>query len=53
MSMKLISNLVFWFVFSFFVAVKVAGTSFAAWSWWWMILPLIPVLSLLVTRLGL
>lgn len=48
-----LSHLVYWFVFSFFVAVKVAGTSFALWSWWWLLLPLIPVLSLLVKHWGL
>ncbi len=40
-------------IFGFFIAVKVGGTSLAAWSWWWLLLPIVPVLSLLVTRWGL
>jgi hypothetical protein len=39
--------------FAFFVAVKLAGTSFAAWSWWWLLFTLVPVLSLLVKHLAL
>lgn len=31
-----------------FVAVKAMGTSFAAWSWWWVLAPLIPFLGLAV-----
>lgn len=36
-----------------FVAVKIAGTSFAAWSWWWVLLPIVPWLALAVKRFGL
>lgn len=35
---------------AFFVAVKVAGVSFAAWSWWWLLMPEVPALGLLVAR---
>lgn len=38
-----------WGVFAaIFVAVKLAGSSLAAWSWWWLILPIVPDLALLV-----
>lgn len=36
-----------------FIAIKVAGTSFAAWSWWWLLLPVVPLMSLVVVRMGL
>jgi hypothetical protein len=36
-----------------FVAIKVAGTSLAAWSWWWILIPPIPVVGLFVARYGL
>lgn len=36
-----------------FIVVKVAGHTFALWSWWWVLLPIVPWLSLLVTRFGL
>lgn len=36
-----------------FIAVKVAGTSFAMWSWWWLLLPPVPVVSLITGKLGL
>lgn len=39
-----IGSLFFWG----FVVIKVSGTSFAAWSWWWMFLPVVPVLGLVV-----
>lgn len=44
----------FWaVVFWAFVAIKVAGTSLAAWSWWWLIVPIVPILGLLVERFSL
>jgi fatty acid desaturase len=46
-------NFVGGLVFAFFIAVKLAGTSLAAWSWWWLLFPLVPVLALLVQRVGL
>ena len=36
-----------------FVAIKLAGTSLAGWSWWWVLLPMIPDLSMLVKRFAL
>jgi hypothetical protein len=36
-----------------FVAIKLAGHSLAAWSWWWTILPIVPLLGLIVQRFGL
>lgn len=35
-----------------FLAIKVAGTAFAAWSWWWLLLPPIPVMALVLAKLG-
>ena len=44
----------FWcLVFWSFIAIKVAGTSLAAWSWWWMLLPVIPIFGLFVKHFGL
>jgi predicted ABC-type sugar transport system permease subunit len=40
-------------VFGGFIAVKLAGTSLAAWSWFWLLLPIVPVLSLVVKHFGL
>lgn len=40
----LIQSALFWG----FVAVNVWGVSFAAWSWWWLLLPIIPWLGLAV-----
>lgn len=37
-----------WLILAFFFAVKLAGVSFAAWSWWWWLMPEVPCLSLLV-----
>lgn len=42
-------GLVFWS----FITIKIAGTSLAAWSWWWVLLPIVPMLSLVVKALGL
>lgn len=36
-----------------FIAIKIAGHSLAAWSWWWIFLPIVPLLGLLVQRFGL
>jgi hypothetical protein len=41
---------VFWIAF---VVIKVAGHTLAAWSWWWIFLPFVPVLGLAVQKLGL
>ncbi len=43
-----------WFVsFWSFVAIKVAGHTFANWSWFWILLSPVPVLSLAVKYFGL
>lgn len=39
-----ISSLIFWG----FIVTKALGTSFAAWSWWWVFMPLIPWIGLAV-----
>lgn len=31
-----------------FIAVKLAGHVFAAWSWWWLLMAPVPWLALLV-----
>jgi hypothetical protein len=36
-----------------FIAIKVAGTSYAAWSWWWLLMPYVPNMSLAVRHYGL
>jgi hypothetical protein len=41
---------IFWIAF---VVIKIAGHTLAAWSWWWMFLPFVPVLGLAVQKLGL
>ena len=46
---KAIWGLIFWA----FVIIKVAGTALASWSWWWILLPVVPVLSLVLQKVGL
>mgnify|MGYP001597781731 CR=1 FL=1 len=41
----------FWLVL--FIAIKIGGTSLASWSWFWVILPIVPLIVLLVQRLNL
>jgi hypothetical protein len=36
-----------------FIAVKVAGHSFDAWRWWWVLMPPVPIIGLAVKFLGL
>lgn len=36
-----------------FIVIKVAGHIFNAWSWWWVLLPLIPFLGEAVRHFGL
>jgi hypothetical protein len=36
-----------------FLAIKAWGVTFAAWSWWWMLLPFVPFLGVAVQRLHL
>lgn len=51
--MKYIGVLVWWLMFWGFVTVKMVGHVFAAWSWWWVLLTIVPWLSLLVQKWGL
>lgn len=51
--MKHLGSFVLMLNFWFFVAVKVAGITFAAWSWWWLLMTPVPTLSLLVKYFGL
>jgi hypothetical protein len=46
-------HMVGWLIFWAFVCIKVAGSSLAAWSWWWLLLPVVPVGSLVVKAWGL
>ncbi len=36
-----------------FIVIKVAGTSLAAWSWFWLLLPPVPIIGLWVQKVGL
>jgi hypothetical protein len=36
-----------------YILTDAGGTSFAAWSWWWVLLSPIPVVSLITGKLGL
>lgn len=36
-----------------FVTIKFVGTSLAGWSWWWVLVPIVPIFGLLVQRGGL
>lgn len=40
-----------WFLWAF-LAIKIYGTSLVAWSWWWLLCPVIPVTVLLAQRIG-
>lgn len=51
--MKTIAAGIWFFSFWGFVAIKVAGTTFAAWSWLWLFLPIVPAFSLAVRHFGL
>jgi hypothetical protein len=35
-----------------FLVIKIGGTAFASWSWWWVLLPIIPDLVLIFRKLG-
>lgn len=41
--------LLFWM----FIATKAWGTIFVAWSWWWLLLPIVPWCGYAVQRLHL
>ncbi len=47
------TNVLYTVVFGGFIAIKLAGTSLVAWSWWWLLMPIVPVLSLAVKHFGL
>lgn len=36
-----------------FVVIKVGGTAFAHWSWWWLLLPIVPDLVVILRHFGL
>jgi hypothetical protein len=35
-------------IFATFVAGKVAGTYIAMWSWWWLLMPVVPVIAAVI-----
>lgn len=35
-----------------FIIIKVSGSYFATWSWWWCLLPPVPTISLVLDKLG-
>lgn len=39
--------------FWMFIVIKVGGTALADWSWWWVLLPIVPDLVLLLRKIGL
>ncbi len=51
--MKELSGWIWALLFWGYITVKVVGTSFAAWSWWWLLVPIVPWLSLGVKAYGL
>lgn len=40
-------------IFWCFIVLKIWGTAVAAWSWWWVLLPLVPMVWLGLQRSGL
>lgn len=48
--MTAITSLFWGLVFWGFVAVKLVGVSFATWSWWWLLVPIVPWLGLIAQR---
>ncbi len=51
--MKRFAELITSLIFGGFIAIKIAGVSLAAWSWWWLLFPAVPLLGILVQRYGL
>jgi hypothetical protein len=43
-----IQGLPFWM----FLFIKVAGTSLSAWSYWWLLLPIIPCLAFVFNKMN-
>lgn len=39
------------FIFGLFIMLKVAG-ALATWSWWWLLMPIVPDLFWLFTKAG-
>lgn len=35
-----------------FLIIKVGGTALAGWSWWWILLSIVPILSLILAKAG-
>ena len=33
-----------------YLVIKIWGTAFLTWSWWWLLLPIVPWLHLLFIR---
>ncbi len=48
--MKTIFHMITFWVF---VVIKAYGTLFAAWSWWWLLLPIVPELYVALGKAGL
>ncbi len=44
-----LGGLVFWA----FILIKGWGTALAAWSWWWVLLPVVPVMWVVLEKAGL
>jgi len=42
-------GLVWWW----FLIVKIVGHIYAAWSWWWVLMPIVPVIGQIVLHFGL
>lgn len=36
-----------------FLIIKIWGVTFASWSWWWVLLPVVPTFWALLGRVGL
>lgn len=51
--MKHVFHFIYFLIFWSFFAVKAFGVTFAAWSWWWLLLPIMPWLGLAVAHFGL
>jgi hypothetical protein len=50
---KTFYGIVYPIAFWAFLAIKVGGVSFTAWSWLWVLLPPVPLIGLLVKHWGL
>lgn len=51
--MKSLVSLWWGLLFWSYIVTKVWGTSFVLWSWWWLLMPLIPWLWLTIRHFGL